>query len=270
MANRPVRKAIIRWIVIVGLLLVPTIVYQSPNWIRCAAGLPHGNGLLVSQATEGDARGIEESLQEGASIEACDEEGYTPLHCAVMSGNARAVQTLIAAGANVSAKTGLGMTPLGFAVTDHNSRLVELLLKAHADPNQSCREGYTPLYLACLGDDPKVVELLIRAGANINGKSVGGMTPAIATAAASQPDAELFHNLIRAGADINRADDAGSTPLMEAAQRGRIELVLLLLSEGADPNPRNHEGASARMLAEQTQNWTIARLLSRAEDRRRA
>lgn len=58
--------------------------------------------------------------------------------------------------------------------------------------------------------------------------------------------------LIKAGADVNAKNDySQETPLIYAAQQGHLDVVKILLHNGADPdvNPRNDEGALIRAVA---------------------
>ncbi len=41
-----------------------------------------------------------------------------------------------------------------------------------------------------------------------------------------------------AGADVNVRDHGGQTPLHRASFKGRLDIVAVLLSSGADPNAR--------------------------------
>ena len=51
-----------------------------------------------------------------------------------------------------------------------------------------------------------------------------------------QGDLTKCESLLDMGANLNSQDHAGWTPLHEAAQRGHIELVEVLLKRGASPN----------------------------------
>ncbi|MDR2170042.1 MAG: ankyrin repeat domain-containing protein, partial [Planctomycetaceae bacterium] len=55
-------------------------------------------------------------------------------------------------------------------------------------------------------------------------------------------DELLVRNLIRAGADVNVKDNNGATPLHDAAERGRPEMLTILLEAGADVNAKDIHG----------------------------
>jgi ankyrin repeat protein len=67
------------------------------------------------------------------------------------------------------------------------------------------------------------------------------------TGAAARGDLDAVRWGLRFGVDVNapsrwgwRLENDGQTPLTAAAQHGRVEVVRLLLQNGADPNLRDH------------------------------
>ena len=61
-------------------------------------------------------------------------------------------------------------------------------------------------------------------------------------------DEERALELVRAGADANAKDD-GSTVLIEASDRGYVEVVKELIDNGADVNAKDKENNSVLMYA---------------------
>ncbi len=62
-------------------------------------------------------------------------------------------------------------------------------------------------------------------------------------------DAEALEKLAAEVRDINEAFDGGRTALIEAAARGRVELVKILLEAGADPSLKDAEHETAMLKA---------------------
>jgi ankyrin repeat protein len=264
-----IKRRLCRYLMIAGLLAGPWIICRSPNWIQEASGLPVGAELLQHRAMDGDLPGIRQSLAEGVSVNAADSEGFSPLHFAVTSGDGRAVKLLIDARAEVNVASTSGTTPLSLAISEHHPELVEMLLEAGADASESPCGGQRPLYTACMNGELESVMALLRRGANVNALDARNSPAIVAAACAYEHTTEITRELLSAGADVNAADGAGCTALMEAARRGDVRNVLVLLESGADPTRINHDGHSARMLALDTGNWRVAEILSNAETQSR-
>ena len=61
--------------------------------------------------------------------------------------------------------------------------------------------------------------------------------------------------------DINGTDDNGQTPVMQASDEGHIEVVQLLLNEGAQVNTKDADGVTALVLASSKGNVAIVKSL---------
>jgi uncharacterized protein len=90
---------------------------------------------------------------------------------------------------------------------------------------------------------------LISLGLDPRAKDDNGFTPLhFSTQSNSLPVSEA---LIAAGAEINASDNNGNTPLSNAVfySGGKGDLIILLLSAGADPHQENRHGVSPIGLA---------------------
>jgi ankyrin repeat protein len=162
------------------------------------------------------------------------------------------------------------------AVSHGYSRRTQLLLEHGADPNgygtrHPIYHGRSPLEEAALRGYPEIVAMLERAGARndlddvdafvcaatagdrirteamlradpgLRERAVARRPEQIVVAAASDR-LESVALLIELGFDVNAIDRTTPlhvTALHEAAQRGNMALIRLLLQEGADPNVRD-------------------------------
>ena len=94
----------------------------------------------------------------------------------VKSKSKPAKVTLIRAGASVEAGDKHGFTPLGHAASDGNLEAVEFLLKSGANVNRQSADG-SPLHSACAWSHLKIVKVLLAHGANPSALDKDGRTP---------------------------------------------------------------------------------------------
>ena len=135
--------------------------------------------------------------------ECIDQSSLTSaLIAACKHGCTRAARLLVSKGADVN-KCAYGDSPLLAAIEEKSSQLVTLLLEAGADPNIANNKHKTALYLACECGHFEIANKLIDGGANINLESC--------------------------------------SPLREACERNCIDIVELLLENGADSNRPSSE-----------------------------
>ena len=78
---------------------------------------------------------------------------------------------------------------------------------------------------------------------------------------AAEGDQKALGLFLAAGFDINKPNTAGYTGLMVAAERGRADIVKLLLDHKADPNVAGRDGSTALMLAAENNQPEIVKLL---------
>lgn len=114
-------------------------------------------------------------LGAGASVNASDNEGWTPLMRAI---SAEKMELLLTAGPDVDVRNIYGRTALHYAADDYPSpEVVKMLLNAGADPNIPDVDGWTPLHSAVLWNDQEKILLLLHAGARSMAEDKNGYTP---------------------------------------------------------------------------------------------
>ena len=116
-------------------------------------------------------------LDNGAYVDATNNEGQCGLQFACFCGLDRLVELLIAKEANVDRKDKAGRSPVMCAChgasepessIEHFINICRLLLENNADINATNDNGKSVLYLACLFGLDRLVELLIENQANVN------------------------------------------------------------------------------------------------------
>ena len=170
--------------------------------------------------------------------------GRTPLSCAITQtpGNQDIILALIEHGADIEAINEDGSTPLVCAIlaemNSHNSGYVPLLLAHGADPVRATRNlvreppwDCEPLHAACQENALGAVQcLLAEPNVDVNGRDANGQTPL--HIACSRNLIRIVRLLIDANADFNTTDSDGRSPLEAAVRRGCNALVIYLIDLG--------------------------------------
>jgi ankyrin repeat protein len=118
---------------------------------------------LHDAAKYGDVNKVKSLLDEGAYVNARDENKNTPLHYAATSKNKEVVQLLLDHKAFVNAPNEVESTPLHKAVSSSLTpkKVVQLLLDYGASVNAVDKRGNTPLDIS---RNKEIDELLIKNG----------------------------------------------------------------------------------------------------------
>jgi hypothetical protein len=113
-----------------------------------AAGPSQG---LLAAAAKGETTLVQTLIQTGASVEAADKNGRTPLMLAAQHGHADTVRVLLAAGANLDARDKQGLTAFGLALLNPIGRdereAVLKLLPQHPRFSLAVTAGWSPARL---------------------------------------------------------------------------------------------------------------------------
>jgi len=248
---------------------------------------------LLNAARSGDTETIKSLLNNGADVNAKDNEGWHPLQLAAKRGDVEIVRFLLENGADVNATNNLGGTALMSAASRGYVEIVKLLLEKGADINAQQTFGSTALMMAAIEGQTNSVELLLDKGADINAKNPNGMTALMFAASAGHTD--TVELLLDKGADINaeatngwdalmfaevmdmnqtntsglnaselllEKDTGGiNAALMYAASAGHTNAVKLLLDKGADINVKDKYGDTLLMQAVSAGHTDVVKLL---------
>jgi ankyrin repeat protein len=179
------------------------------------------NDDLLAAAKSGERSGVEAAIAQGASVNAVDEKGLspvglngmTPLGLAAAYGHRNVAEFLLDRGANLDTKDFLGHAPLHMAAEYGSDGVAKLLLDRGADIDARDVVGATPLMWAALNGHKSVAALLIARGALVNTQAFSGKTPLHLAATAGQKEVAAL--LIAHGADIKVRNSDGQTPLQE-------------------------------------------------------
>ncbi|MDD2898325.1 MAG: ankyrin repeat domain-containing protein [Desulfuromonadaceae bacterium] len=202
----------------------------------------------------------------------------TNIFTAVQLENVQEVNRLLDSGVSVNIKGGKDATPLYWAASNGSMKIAGLLIDHGAEIDARNSAGFTPLFASAYWSSKDVSALLISKGANVNAKSNSGWTPLHKAIEryAYPPDSgrspppsanelasmmEIVKLLIANGADVNAESSDGETPLIFAAAAGRSDLVELLIAHNANINSKGNEGVSALYMATIMDRLAVAKLL---------
>lgn len=140
-----------------------------------------------------------------------------------------------------------------------DSEVIRALLKDGISPNVSSN-GVTPLSFAVARADIGMAALLLDHGADVHATvcdDYDEVRPLLSTAAQTGC-VDMARLLLDRGAAIDARSSQGATPLMHAAYEGQKDMVVFLLSRGANPLAVCDAGMTVEMLAATTDIEHIA------------
>jgi ankyrin repeat protein len=136
-------------------------------------------------------------------------------------------------------------------------RVIELIAEDAELVNAHAPDGFTGLGLACFFRQPEVAKALLAAGANACLASSNALRLAPLHSAVASDSVELVELLLANGADPSPRESSGGTPLHSAAGHGNTAIIELLLKAGADKEARTKDGKTPRDVAAQYgKAWT--------------
>jgi len=188
---------------------------------------------LYAEAMRGNVPMLELLLALGASPNACDEDGCTPLHDATLSENLDVMEILLKApDIDIEAKeTTMGCSPLHVTASESKFFAAKMLLESGADVESTNYEMETPLHSATLLGNVHMMKLLMEHGAQLECTNKAGCTLLHHAALNNPQGLEL---LLARGLDPDCINHEGLTPLDYAARAAQHECIdVLMKAKGA-------------------------------------
>jgi ankyrin repeat protein len=196
------------------------------------------NNELVAAVKKGSLKAIQAALAAGASLEARDAEGRTPLLALCWSGSGRAKLSNTAANAAL------------------------LLIERGANVRATDDDKVTALHWAASSHAVRVVDALAAKGARAT-KDVAGRTPLFycIDRRGRDRDSGLWDRLLEIGCQLEDRTDDGQTPLIYAATYGNYDAVKYLLAKGAELQAKDATGKSALARAQELNHEPVRKRL---------
>ncbi|MCJ1436489.1 Ankyrin-2 [Xylographa pallens] len=201
-----------------------------------AARAAKGNTPLHVAVVDGDVEAVRHHIRgDGACelLEARNDSGEVPIHLAAGLGKTPIIELLLGRGANINIIGRFSCTPLFLAVDEGHTESVQLLLDHKADFTTANIHGKSPLLLAIVKGHVEIVEMLLDAGANL--KAPFNNKPLHLAVNHGHPSlVRLLLDRADTAADINSRNSRDVTPLIYIFHSLSVEVLLMLLDEGAD------------------------------------
>ncbi|KAK0632450.1 ankyrin repeat-containing domain protein [Immersiella caudata] len=193
-------------------------------------------------------------IEHGARVDQQDAAGTwrsNPLSRAAGKGNKELVQLLLDKGAPPNIGNGATDIPLYVAAYEGNEEILKVLIERGADVNIPGTWDWTPLHASY--DHFDIVKTLLENGAEINSLSKTGTVTYLASkhnqddtlrvllSHSTKPNLEL-ETTFGEGLNLDEFED-GMTPLCIACKNGHVNIIRLLLQNGADADHRTKDGS---------------------------
>lgn len=265
--------------------------------VRNSVSDKHGNTplhILANKSISKNATLLAKILlNDGADLDFQNNEGKTPLECAMERGNKTMADLFVAHGAALGEAHVNDMPILMHAVDSRDLKLLRKTLELGTDPNPWIGKKHDPLAAAVTTNQPAMVKALFteldleRMGTTYRKdlfvkatqyneatiaemlfetfqlKMDDGIQDMLATAVYHERD-QLIHFLVAKGADPDKNGLSGDPLLIEAARKSLKTSVTALLEANADPNKKSKEGLTAFSEADGNHRTIIKQMIRKA------
>ncbi|SRR5216684_314492 len=166
--------------------------------------------------------------------------GRPLLQAAVVSGNLGLVQLLVSRGANIDQRNNGRSTALITASALGENEIIRTLLAAGASVKARPALGESILLAPVHNGHLETVQLLLKAGVDCRSDSAALLTEAV-----REKKLQILNLLLENGAEPDARGGRGATALMWAAAFDDLSYLQLLLDYGANPSVRDDDGHTA-------------------------
>ncbi len=190
-----------------------------------------------------------------------DQKGYPLLHLAIFFNAKRCFDYLIEHEVDVNKEVARNRTtPMHLAAAVQNPEYCKKLLEKGANIDAKDSEGHSPLSLSIRHNTLPVFDVLIKSCASRQLPNNEGLSQI--HLAAMYGNIAIARRLLQEGVHVNSVDRLGKTALHYAAfRRGSEKILSLLISNGANPELKDHEGNTAFDYAIKSSDYRVCREL---------
>ena len=201
-------------------------------------------------------------LDYGASVEAENSKGITPLIMAAQKGNAVVIKELLRRGSDPSHASANGTTAVLQASHFGHLHCLQILLQTPQGSALVETANYnhtTPLMRAAQEGHLPVVQILLKYGASVNRRNRVQMSALML--ASQRGHADVCRALVDKGAALDSMTLQNATSLSLACKRGHVQVVKVLVTAGGELWIQDSRGRCAREIAQRRDMKEIVELL---------
>ncbi len=200
-----------------------------------------GQRALAGASFRGHLEMVEFLVESSADMDVAASLGGTALFWACCGGRLEIVRHLVKAGCDIDKTTDDGQSPLGRAVSGIYSpealNITRYLIEHGANVNHADKAGRTPLMNCAIGGHLEISQCLLEAGADSNLRSKHNETAVNFVCQAQDENPELLKLLLESGSDMDAIDELYHIgALSQAALKNHHRLVAELLQNGTSVN----------------------------------
>ena len=194
-------------------------------------------------------------LERGVDVNARPKDRWTSLHRAAFYGRVELARVLLDNGANVKLETERGETALHIVSRgecdsqEQGASTARLLLEHGVDVNARRKDSWTSLHWAAFKGRVEVAQVLLDHGANAKLETEEGETALHIVSrgeySSQEKGADTTRLLLERGVDVNAQKKNSFTSLHEAAFKGKVEVIKILLDHGANARLETERGETA-------------------------
>jgi uncharacterized protein len=202
----------------------------------------------------GDLSKVGSLLQADLSLLSAKEpSGISAVLVAAYSGRGEIRDLLIARGAQLEIHDA--------AAAGQLARVKELVASNPALAKAFSPDGFPVVALAAVFGHFDVTRYLAEHGADINAAATNGSGYNALTGSVTSGHTEIVSWLLEKGANPNYRYGPSYTPLLAAAANGRLDILKLLLAQGADLKATSNDGKSALSIATERNHSAVVEFL---------
>ncbi|CAD5118479.1 unnamed protein product [Dimorphilus gyrociliatus] len=196
-----------------------------------------------------------------ANPEIANNDGKRPLHEASQNDHLDCVEYLLERKVCVDSLKRADWTSLMLAAVKSSLNLIKVLIDYGASTNVRNKDGWTPIHIAVRSGRIEIVSYFLTIDSTLwetrsnNGRS-------ILHTACIHGHCEMVKYLLRKTAiSVHLKDSCGLNPLMDAVKGGSVDIIDLLVTNGANINDTDNLGKSCIHIAAQANQADVIKHL---------